>query len=367
MNSKEIAKGILLALLSMLGLVLVLYFLYSIRQIFVYLTLASILALMGRPLSFFLSKYIRLPNSISAAITILIFGLLIVGFFMISTPLIIEQVETLSRLNNPETQAFITENLNTVNQYLLSKKINVLDEFLSRKQASFINYDLIVLYTNNIVGNLSNILVGFFAVAFTAFFFLKDNTLFNKMILGAVPSAYELRFKEVLEESKNLLSRYFLGLVLQGIVMFIIYYFSLITFDVNVSHAAAIAFLCASLNIVPYIGPLFGLFVFIFFSMSDLLSQGYMFDVLVGGGTLNWLLGMYVAAQLIDNLINQPIIYGRSVKSHPLEIFIVIMIGGILAGVVGVIFAVPFYTMLRVFLKEFFYEIKWVRSITKNL
>src|SRR5690606_41929894 len=83
--------------------------------------------------------------------------------------------------------------------------------------------------------------------------------------------------------------------------------------------------------------------------------------------TVLWIMFWYCLTHIWDNFINQPLIYSRSVKSIPLEIFLVILIGGILFGVIGVAVAVPAYTVLKVVLKEFFFEYKIVQSITKNL
>ena len=71
--------------------------------------------------------------------------------------------------------------------------------------------------------------------------------------------------------------------------------------------------------------------------------------------------------QTLDNLVLQPIIYSNSVKAHPLEIFLVILIAGSLAGIVGMLFAIPGYTVLRILAKEFFNEFRVVQSLTKNL
>ena len=78
------------------------------------------------------------------------------------------------------------------------------------------------------------------------------------------------------------------------------------------------------------------------------------------------LIGLAIG-QLIDNFFSQPIIFSNSVKSHPLEIFLVIIIAGLLFGVVGMVIAVPGYTAIKVILKEFLAENTFVRKFTKNL
>ena len=80
-----------------------------------------------------------------------------------------------------------------------------------------------------------------------------------------------------------------------------------------------------------------------------------------------WVFIVFAIGQLVDNFISQPVIFSKSVKSHPLEIFLVILIAGILFGIVGLIVAVPAYTAIKVILKEFLSENKIVKKLTKNL
>ena len=75
----------------------------------------------------------------------------------------------------------------------------------------------------------------------------------------------------------------------------------------------------------------------------------------------------FLIGQIIDNFLSQPLIFSTSVKSHPLEIFLVIVIAGLLFGVVGMIAAVPSYTVIKVIAKEFLAENKIVKQLTKNI
>ena len=64
---------------------------------------------------------------------------------------------------------------------------------------------------------------------------------------------------------------------------------------------------------------------------------------------------------------SQPTLYSERVKAQPLEIFLVILIAGSLAGVIGMLLAIPLYTVLRVFAKEFFSQISLVRKLTEKI
>jgi len=70
---------------------------------------------------------------------------------------------------------------------------------------------------------------------------------------------------------------------------------------------------------------------------------------------------------LIDNVVFQPVIFSNSVKAHPLEIFVVVLAAGSAAGIPGMIFGIPAYTVMRVLAKEFFYNFKAVQKITSSL
>ena len=172
----------------------------------------------------------------------------------------------------------------------------------------------------------------------------------------------ENRLKISFEKIKDLLSRYFLGLLLQISILLIIYTIVLVVFGIQ--NAFVIAFLCALLNLIPYVGPLIGGLLMMFLSMTSNLDAE--FSTVILPKTIYVMIGFSIG-QLIDNFFSQPMIFSNSVKSHPLEIFIVILAGGSLMGSVGMIVAIPLYTSIKVMLKEFLSENKIVKSLTQDL
>jgi predicted PurR-regulated permease PerM len=125
-----------------------------------------------------------------------------------------------------------------------------------------------------------------------------------------------------------------------------------------------IAFLCAILNIIPYIGPFIGSILAGILTMLSTINSDFQSVTLPT--TLYVTIGFFIV-QLIDNNVSSPIIFSKSVNSHPLEIFLVILIIGMLFGITGMIIAVPLYTILKVIGKEFFPENKVIKVLTKNL
>jgi predicted PurR-regulated permease PerM len=191
---------------------------------------------------------------------------------------------------------------------------------------------------------------------------MKDSQLLKNGVLVFIPNGTEGRFTKSLETINDLLSRYFIGLIFQISILFILYTIILLIFGIH--NAIVIAFLCALLNLIPYVGPMIGAVLMFILSMTSNIGQDFQSVILPT--TIYVMIG-YLIAQLVDNFASQPIIFSKTTKSHPLEIFLVIIIGGLLFGVVGMITAIPLYTALKVILKEFLSENKIVKSITKDI
>ena len=181
-------------------------------------------------------------------------------------------------------------------------------------------------------------------------------------MLTFVPDDKENNLVKSVDKINNLLSRYFAGILLQLFILFVIYTIALLV--VGVENAIVIAFLCALFNIIPYIGPIIGGAIMITLTMTSFLGAD--FSTVILPKALYVLIGLMIG-QLIDNFFSQPFIFSTSVKSHPLEIFLVIIIAGLLFGVVGMVVAVPGYTAIKVILKEFLAENEVVKKLTKNL
>ena len=233
--------------------------------------------------------------------------------------------------------------------------------FMHFKKPNFFN-GFIPDFLNSLVGVLGSLSIGLFSVLFITFFFLKDRKLFSDGLLMLTPQAKENRFKKSMDTISNLLSRYFVGLVFQILILFVIY--TIVLLVIGIENAIVIAFLCALLNLIPYVGPIIGGVLMMALTMSSNLGESFSDVILPKTGYV--MIG-FAIGQLVDNFFSQPVIFSNSVKSHPLEIFLVIIIGGLLFGITGMIIAVPGYTAIKVILKEFFAENKIVKSMTKNL
>jgi len=366
MNAKTIANGILRAVAILAGVVLLCWFFYKIQSVLAYLVIAAVLALLGRPVVLFLRRRLKFPNTLAVVATMLFMLSIFLGILALLIPLVAEQSKNLSLLDIEalkgdlntlyiQTLEYFGASTGNVNNLLSESKIE--ENMLKGLDLRFIPD-----FLNSIVNTLSNFSVGLFSVIFISFFFLKDSKLMQNGILTFVPNNKESNLIKSIDKINNLLARYFAGILLQLFILFVIYTISL--FVVGVENAIVIAFLCALFNIIPYIGPIIGGVTMITLTMTSFIDSD--FSTVILPKALYVFIGLTVG-QLIDNFFSQPLIFSKSVKSHPLEIFLVIIIAGLLFGVVGMVIAVPGYTAIKVILKEFLAENSFVKKLTKNL
>lgn len=366
MNAKIIANGILRAVAIIVGVVLVGWFFYKIQSVLVYLAIAAVLALLGRPIMLFLRRKLKFPNTLAVVVTMVLMLSLFLGILALFIPLVAEQSKNLSLLDIEALKADLnTLYIQTLEYFGASTGSvnNLLDESkIEENMLQGLDLGFIPNFLNTIVNTLSNFSVGLFSVLFITFFFLKDSKLMQNGILTFVPNDKESNLVTSIDKINNLLSRYFAGILLQLFILFVIYTISL--FIVGVENAIVIAFLCALFNIIPYIGPIIGGVTMIILTMTSFIDAD--FSTVILPKALYVFIGLTIG-QLIDNFFSQPFIFSKSVKSHPLEIFLIIIIAGLLFGVVGMVVAVPGYTAIKVILKEFLAENSFVKKLTKNL
>lgn len=362
MNAKTFSYGILRTIGILVAIAFLLYLLYQIQSILIYIAVAGVISLIGRPIVIFLRSKLRIPNQIAVVIVLLLVLVIFVGVIYVFVPILIEQSRYLGRI---DVEAFKNDvmSLNVqINEYLGVDDINIIE---SIKQSEFIqSFDINIIpkFLNSVFGILGATLIAVFSILFISFFLLKDSKLMLNSILVFANKGEEDKFQRVFNKIKILLSRYFVGLTMQVTVLFILYLLLLSIFQIT--NPIAIAFICAILNLVPYLGPIVaGVLMGLFVISSNL---GADFQAIILPKLIYVMLG-YGIAQLVDNFISQPLIFGASVRSHPLEIFLIILIAGLLFGVFGMVVAIPFYTAIKVIAKESLSEYKIVKRLTRDM
>lgn len=239
------------------------------------------------------------------------------------------------------------------NDYITGFKNNIFE---------FLNPAKIPKILGSFVGFFGNIMLTFLSVLFITFFFLKEKGLFTKMASGLVPNGQEGKVRHAIDDSSKLLVRYFVGLITQATVITIIT--TVVLKLLGIQNALLMAFSFAVFNLIPFIGPIIGNLFGVLIVISSNLNLGFYDEMLP---MIIKTIIVFGIMQLIDNFLLQPNIFSRSVKAHPLEIFLIVLMGAKIGGVAGMVLAIPAYTILRVLAKVFFSEFDVVKRLTAGI
>lgn len=352
-NSVARITGILLFLAALA------VFAWFFSDIVLYLFLALILTMLGTPmvklLRFVKIKGRGLPNVLVAVLALCFIFSLIFLFAYFVAPLIVNEIRVLLSIDTElisdgamawltKTESFLKE------QGLLDRHDNLGEIILMKLNDLFKQFSVTTLFGGT-VNFVASLCIGVFSVIFITFFCLKDEHDLYVMIRRVIPISFRTSFDNIINKTGSKLVRYFCGVLIEMCVMGIIE--GLACFFLGVPNPLLIGFFGGILNVIPYIGPVIAAFLGSVIAVAGTMTTSpeaiHVTIVIVK------VFAIFIGANmLIDNFILQPLIYSKSVKAHPLEIFFAIMIGAAIGGAVGMIFAVPVYSVLKIVLGELF-------------
>ena len=330
--------------------------LWYFTDIFVYMFIALILAIIGSPLVRLLQKIRigkhRLPSSVAAAVTLLAIVAVIGAIINMLIPLISYEIRQLQSIDLTAMLDNIEKTTRQIEQWLRHKHLvgrNFnLAKLLTNRVGEFVTSLHISSLFGDIIGVVASVFVCIFSVLFMTFFALKDDSVFWTMIKKYIPTTLRSNFDNILLETKQQLRRYFLGILIEMVFVGVLDGF--LCFVLGVPNALLIGVIGGLLNIIPYVGPIIACAASAGIGIYATLTTG---DASVAPVIIK-ILSVFLSVKLIDDFVLQPNIYGKSVNAHPLEIFIVILIACKVGGVWGMLFGVPAYTVLRIVVREFF-------------
>ena len=343
MKLDQLTKSILKSILTLACITLFLIFLIKAKVVIIYILISMVLTLIFSPFSSFLKSKLKFNNLFSSIASLLLLLVIIMALIGSFIPLIIEQSKNLSLLNNSELKSNIESLIISINNYFESNSLTVYDFLSEFTLLSDIDFAFIPKLLNYIISEVGSIGVGLLSILFITFFLIKDGNDILIRINGVLPKKIRKNFLSSFSKIKLLLSRYFIGISVQITVLFILY--SIMLSVIGINNALVIAFLCALLNIIPYIGPLIGLVLMGLLTMTNYIDPVLVKEML---SKVVYIFIGFSVVQLIDNFMIQPYIFSKSVKSHPLEVFVVIITSGVLFGIIGLIIAIPLYTSVKV-------------------
>lgn len=354
----------------LIGFSIIIFMSWYFLDILAYILIATFMSMMGTPLVKRINKIKirswKIPNSLSAGLSLLIMILVFSLFMILIVPLIIRQGNIISTINVNELITHYQGPMDKLDAFLVQYNIinsgETLAVYIQSQILDVISLARFANFFTNLVSTTGSLFMGAFIVIFLTYYFLVDDKLLKNFVLILSPDKYINDLDKALHESKFLLVRYFHGILVEIIIMMTLETIGLLI--MGVPNALLIGFFGGLMNVIPYLGPVIGMTLGTILAVLSVVSAGD-YNVIVF--TFFSVIGVFGIANLIDNFVLQPLIYSRSVRAHPVEVFLAIIIGGKLAGIVGMIIAIPTYTIIKVILRQFMQQMKLVKYLTSRM
>lgn len=349
------------------------FLLWYFSTIVAYVLASVVLSLIGKPVVNLLEKIkigrFRVSDTLAAFITLILLWGVIGGFLALVIPGVAMQVEKFSQVDSSAILKALQEPIDKFVLWLEDHNIQfaghqTLEEYVNEQVVGAFSLSGFSNLFGTLFGFLGELSVAVFSISFITFFFLRDQTLFYKAVMSAAPERYEEKVKQIIYDSRVLLTRYFAGLAIQITLIMLCVTLGSLILGLNFQLSLTIGFAAGLFNIVPYVGPLAGGAFGIMLAITNNLDMDFYSETMP---LIIKMIIMLSVVHILDNVLFQPIIFSKSVKAHPLELFIVLLIAGNVGGLIGMVLAIPGYTFIRIILKQFFNNFKIVRKLTRGI
>ena len=293
-----------------------------------------------------------LPRWLIALLFIACLYLLAFAMMSLLVPLVSHEIELLANIDFKHIignmQQPIAEIDNKVRHFTGNNAFSTAN-YASKSFDKMLDIADVSFWINGLASFTGNFIVALFSIAFISFFLMKDGTAIFNTLLSYLSEKSKNSVQKIVRNSMNQLSRYFIGVAIETAAIFVLAAIGLWCF--NVEEYIIIALFAAVLNIIPFVGPIIAMLIAGLLIITGAHDLHFYSEVLP---LLYKTIGVLIAVHLIDSFVLQPYIYSSSVNAHPLEIFLVILLTGNIAGIVAMIFAVPAYSVLRIVITEFY-------------
>lgn len=362
MNKDRVFKG--LATIAVIGVVgCIIWYLW---EVVLYILVAAVLSLVGRPLVSYLTRInifgYTISRTVAAALTLVVMWLVIGALGMLFIPLLYGKVNELASLDWTSVTAVVESslvNLESLIERVFAIEITDIGETFKQFMLGLVDIDVAKTFAS-VATVIKGVAISFFSISFITFYFMKEDNLFYRLVALFFPDRFRSNVYNALDSVTTLLSRYFGGLMAESFTLMVIISVVMTLFGMHGSDALVIGLIIGVLNVIPYAGPVIGTLLSLCIALLSPIGGDVLHTAIVLCSTV-------AVVKVVDDFIIQPTIYSDRVQAHPLEVFLCILIAGYIGGIWGMLFAIPLYTVLRVFAREFFSEYSLVQKLTHQM
>jgi predicted PurR-regulated permease PerM len=324
------------------------YLLLQIKPLLVsiYLFLRAVLApfLIAMMISYVLNPIVtmlherKVPRTIAVLLIYAVFCAALTVLLVNLIPMFIEQVQELNR-HVPELSMRAQDIVSDINNTSfmpgsirsgLNKALINMEKMLSESMIDFVNN----------IGSMLNAVFIAFIIPFLAFYILKDFDVLERTVITYVPKSHRKNTVRLLKDIDSALGSYIRGQFLVCVIVGILAYCGYLL--IGIPYALLLAGVVAITNVIPYLGPFFGA------APALLVASTVSLKMVIFVAIINTL------CQILEGNVISPQVVGRTLHMHPLSIIFALLVGGEVAGIVGMILAVPIFAACKVIVQHMF-------------
>jgi predicted PurR-regulated permease PerM len=343
------------------------FLVWYFSHIVIFIIVAGVISIIGTPLVEMFDRIkiwkFRFPHGLSVTLTLLLMLILFIGMFSLFIPLVIQEAQMISGIDGNQLMTYFQKDISSLQSTLIRYGVMprgaTIESTAKQALLKILDFGLFSNILGSVISFTGSFFFNLFSIVFLSFFFLFDTTMLPRFILIITPEKNVTQIKSVMTRSRTLLSRYFIGLIVQIALNMITY--SLALFIIGVKSPLVIGFFTGIIIIIPYLGGVISMLMGVLLGVTGVVATGDFAQILPM--TLKILAAMFVV-QTIDNNIFAPLIQGKSVKAHPVEIFLVVIAAASFGGIIGMVVAVPVYAFIKIIATEFLSNFRLVRHIS---
>ncbi len=295
------------------------------------LLMAFIISLVLLPVYRFLVGK-RLPGGLAITLCLLVLIVItgmVVWFFSSQISSLLDDLPTI-RQNVTKHLSSLSDWITTQTNYSVDQQL----KFINEQSRKLLTYTGQVL--NGALGSVTSAVAFLTLTPLYIFLLLLYKNLLLRFVFMWFRPQQHGRVREALTEIQSIVKDYIVGLLIQITYMTVLVGGGLMLFGIE--HALLIGLMFAFLNLIPYVGALIGNILGVLITLASSPNLGPILTVLI----------VITAAQLLDNNILMPRIVGSKVSINSLATIVGVIVGGLIAGIVGMFLALPIMAVLKV-------------------
>lgn len=318
------------------GVLVVGLILYNYSSLAVYAIIALLFSYLLEP---FVNRMQAAGMSRTIAIVITLMTVLFVLIWISTSviPIVANRMAILARQLQSENLAIIAQQIELhLRTYFDFIPSGYLEENVTGFIEDIFNFGRLSNVLGDLIAIFTNLFAAFLVIPFATFFFLKDGYKIRRDLMKMVPNKYFETTLSLIDKIESRLGYYFRSVVLQCTLVGIASWLALSVAGLN--NAGTVGIIIGVANTIPYFGPVLGYIISILISIIETGDFSLVIPCIIA----------VMFAQILDNVILQPLIFSKSADMHPVAILFIILIGAQTAGILGMLVAIPIATIIKI-------------------